>query len=172
MRKDVQTVLVVDDDPDWLEFLSRALGSEYPVLSAANGDDAVRRARSAGPDVIVMDVMMPGGKDGFAAYAELQRNSRTRDIPVIMLTDINRKTDLDFGSEAMNRYLDKAPAAFLEKPVSAVRLLEAVRGALSHGDSMTGRAHEAQRVRSPRCTLGAVPRYSGACGTAALSYLR
>ncbi|MBI3985961.1 MAG: response regulator [Lentisphaerae bacterium] len=135
MRKDVQTVLVVDDDPEWLEFLSKAIGSEYPVLSATNGDDAVRRAQRTCPDVIVMDVMMPGGKDGFAAYSDLQRDSRTCDIPVIMLTDVNRKLGLAFGAEDMNRYLDKAPSVFLEKPVSADRLLDEVRKALHEESS-------------------------------------
>ncbi|MDP2989026.1 MAG: response regulator, partial [Kiritimatiellota bacterium] len=112
----VQSVLVVDDDPEWLNFLVRTLGADYPVLSASNGEDAVRRAQHACPDVIILDVMMPGGKDGFSTYAELQSDPRTRDIPVLMLSEVNRKTDLDFGAEEMNRYLGKAPAAFLEKP--------------------------------------------------------
>ena len=131
----VQTVLVVDDDPEWLTFLSRTIGSQYPVLSAANGEDAVRSARSACPDVIILDVVMPGGRDGFTVFKELQNDPRTQDIPVIMLSEVNRKTDLDFGAENMNRYLDKAPAAFLEKPISAVRLLDTVRDVLRRGGS-------------------------------------
>ena len=129
----VPTILVVDDDPEWLKFLARAIGKEYPVLSATNGEDAVRRAQRACPDVIIMDVMMYGGKDGFSAYAELQRDPSTRDIPVLMLSEVNRKTGLDFGAEEMNRYLGRAPAAFLEKPISAVRLLDEVRKVLDNG---------------------------------------
>ena len=98
-------------------FLSRAIGG-IPGAVGLNGDDAVRRAQCAGPDVIVMDVMMPGGKDGFATYAELQRSQNARH-PVIMLTDVNRKLGMAFGAEELTRHLGKAPAAFLEKPVSA-----------------------------------------------------
>ena len=126
----VQTILVVDDDPEWLDFLSRAVGAEYPVLSATNGEDAVRRAQNACPDAIILDVMMPGGRDGFSTYAELQRDPRTHDIPVLMLSEVNRKTGLDFGAENMNRYLGKAPAVFLEKPISADRFLDEVRRVL------------------------------------------
>lgn len=133
MKKgDARTVLVVDDDPEWLEFLSKAIGSEYPVLCAASGEDAIRRAQSVTPDVIVLDVMMPGGKDGFTTYSELQRDPRTRDIPVLMLTEVNRKTKLAFGAEDMKQYLGKAPAAFLEKPISVDRLLGEIRKALGH----------------------------------------
>ncbi len=131
----VQTVLVVDDDPEWLDFLSRTIGSQYPVLSATNGEDAVRRAQRACPDVIILDVMMSGGKDGFAVFSELQNDPRTQDIPVLMLSEVNQKTDVDFGAEHMNRYLDKAPVAFLKKPISAVRLLDAVRDVLRQGRS-------------------------------------
>ena len=126
----VQTILVVDDDPEWLDFLSRTIGSQYPVLSATNGEDAVRRAQRACPDVIILDVMLYGGKDGFSTYAELQRDPRTQDIPVIMFTEVNRQMSLTFGAEDMDRYLGKAPAAFLEKPISAERLLEKVRDVL------------------------------------------
>ena len=77
----VQTVLVVDDDPEWLDFLSRAIGAQYPVLSATNGEDAVRRAQRACPDVIILDVMLYGGKDGFSTYAELLNDKKiTADI--------------------------------------------------------------------------------------------
>ena len=135
MKNAVQTVLVVDDDPEWLDFLSRTIGSQYPVLTAANGEDAVRRAQHACPDAIILDVMMLGGRDGFTIFAELQNDPRTQDIPVLMLSEINRQTDFDFGVENMNRRLEKAPAAFLEKPISAVRLLDVVRDVLSHGGS-------------------------------------
>ncbi|MBI3985955.1 MAG: response regulator [Lentisphaerae bacterium] len=129
----VRTILVVDDDPEWLDFLVRALGAEYPVLSATNGEDAVRRAQRARPDAIVLDVMMPGGKDGFATYAELQRDPATRDIPVLMLSDVNRKLGLAFDAEELNRHLGKAPAGFLEKPISADRLLNEVKKVLHMG---------------------------------------
>ncbi len=138
IKQDVQTVLVVDDDPEWLDFLARAVGSHYPVLCATNGEDAVRRAQRARPDIIILDVMMYGGKDGFSTYTELQSDPRTRDIPVIMFTEVNRKTGMAFGGKEMNRYLGKAPAAFLEKPISAERLLGEVEKVLAGGKGLRG----------------------------------
>jgi len=126
MKIVMRTVLVVDDDPETLEFTIHALGAGYLVLSATNGEDAVRIAQRENPDVILLDVMMPGGKDGFSTFAELQKDPRTRNIPVLMQTDVNRKTGLGFDAEIMGKHLGKAPAAFLQKPVTAKKLLEEI----------------------------------------------
>ena len=126
MKTTKRTVLIVDDDPEILEFMIATLGPDYSVLSANNGDEAVRIAQREGPDVILLDVMMPGGKDGFSTFAELQKDPRTRNIPVLMQTDVNRKTGLAFDETAMKQYLGKAPAAFLQKPVAAKKLLEEI----------------------------------------------
>ena len=126
MKTTKRTVLIVDDDPEILEFMIATLGPDYSVLSANNGDEAVRIAQREGPDVILLDVMMLGGKDGFSTFAELQKDPRTRNIPVLMQTDVNRKTGLAFDDTAMKQYLGKAPAAFLQKPVAAKKLLEEI----------------------------------------------
>ena len=117
------TVLLVDDDTEWLDRLSYEVGRKYPVLTASNANDALRLASSARPDVIVLDVMMPGGKDGFQVFCDLKREPGTRHIPVVFLTQVNTLSDLDFGSEVVNRYLGDAPAAFLEKPLAASSVL-------------------------------------------------
>ena len=130
MKKEKQTVLAVDDDPEWLDFLSRTIGTEYHVLSASDGEDAVCMARREVPDVIILDVIMAGGKDGFTVFAELRNNPITSKIPVIMFTDANLKSGLSFDSGVMKRQLGKAPAAFLEKSVSPKRLLSAIKKAL------------------------------------------
>ncbi|MEI7902205.1 MAG: response regulator [bacterium] len=129
-NRPVQTILVVDDDLEWMNFLSQVLSAEYTVLSASNGEDAVSRAQHTRPAAIILDVMMPGGRDGFSTYAELQRAPQTQNIPVLMLSEVNRKTGLHFGVETMKHYLGKAPAAFLEKPISAERLLDEVKKVL------------------------------------------
>ncbi len=124
-------VLVVDDDPDGLAAACKALGARYPVLAATSGDDALRTARATVPAVIVLDVMLAGGKDGFTVFRELQRDPVTRDIPVIFLTNIVRSTGLPFDLKAVEKYLTARPAAFLEKPVPAERLLQTVARVLS-----------------------------------------
>ena len=124
MKTATRTVLLVDDDAEILELLTHALGGAYLVLSATNGDDAVRLAQKELPDIILLDVMMPGGKDGFSTFAELQQDPKTRNIPVLMQTDVNRKTGLAFDAKIMGQQLGKAPAAFLQKPVAPKKLLE------------------------------------------------
>ena len=126
MKPATLTVLVVDDDPDILEFLISTLTPCYTVLSATNGDDALRMASQELPAAILLDVMMPGGKDGFSTFADLQKNPRTRSIPVLLQTDINRKTGLAFDTDVLQRQLGKAPAAFLQKPLTSKKLLEEV----------------------------------------------
>jgi len=126
MKSVARSVLVVDDDPEVLEFLIQTLGAGHTMLSATNGEDAVQVAQRERPDLILLDVMMPGGKDGFSVFAELQKDPRTRDIPVLMQTDVNRKTGLAFDAKIMGQHLGKAPAGFLQKPVTARKLLEEV----------------------------------------------
>ncbi len=125
------TVLVVDDDSDELAAACKALGARHPVMAATSGDDALRAARATVPAVIVLDVMLAGGKDGFTVFRELQRDPVTRGIPVIFLTNVARATGLPFGPEAIETYLAARPAAFLEKPVPAERLLQTVARVLS-----------------------------------------
>ncbi len=127
----MESVLIVEDDPDALAADCNALGGRFAVLAATNGEDAVRMARRACPAVIVLDVMLPDGRDGFSVFRDLAAHPATRGIPVVFLTDINRVSGLPFGDESIARYLGRQPFAFLEKPVSANRLLETVRAAVA-----------------------------------------
>ena len=126
----VRRVLVVDDDPEALAFACRALGSAFTVLAATCATDAVRTARESLPDVILLDVIMEGGDNGFAILRELTAEPVTREIPVIFLTSVNEATGLAFGPEELSRYLGREPEAFLEKPVSAEQLIAEVSKAL------------------------------------------
>lgn len=119
----MRTVLVVDDDPDDLAMTCRVLGMRYPVLSARSGEDALRIVQNIRPSIVVLDVMMAGGKDGFSVYHELQIDPATRDIPVLFLTNLNDVTGLPFSPLEVGAYLGREPAGFLEKPVSAEDLL-------------------------------------------------
>ena len=124
-----KTVLAVDDDPEWLAFVCAALGKMHPVLCASSGDDAILNAERTSPALIILDVMMPG-KDGFATFCELKANPKTRSIPVIIFSQINKLTKLEFESMDMSEYLGAEPAAFLEKPITPHRLCEEVELAI------------------------------------------
>ncbi|HTJ42474.1 MAG TPA: CBS domain-containing protein [Kofleriaceae bacterium] len=80
-------VLVVDDDPDIRDQLAEILAEEgYEVITAANGREALERLRDGGrPALILMDLLMPV-MDGWALRAELERDPRTREIPVVLLS--------------------------------------------------------------------------------------
>ncbi|OGV65868.1 MAG: hypothetical protein A2498_10020 [Lentisphaerae bacterium RIFOXYC12_FULL_60_16] len=127
----IHTILVVDDDPEELASTCAVLGARYPVLAATNGKDALNTARMAHPSAIVLDVMMPDGKNGFSVFFELNKDPATHGIPVIFLTHVNQSTGLPFGSAEMEPYLGCRPAAFLEKPVEDAQLLFTVETVLS-----------------------------------------
>ncbi len=79
-------ILVADDEPDILRTISIMLeGEGYDVITATNGEDAVHKARSDNPDLIILDIMMPQ-MDGLEAQGRLKNDASTSNIPVIFLT--------------------------------------------------------------------------------------
>lgn len=85
MSTPLPTILVADDTACNIELANEILGSEYEILVAADGQEALDIALSERPDLILMDVMMPE-MDGFEACRCLKADARTRDIPVIFLS--------------------------------------------------------------------------------------
>ncbi|MDH5662687.1 MAG: response regulator [Elusimicrobiota bacterium] len=79
-------ILIIDDDPDALETMSAILETrDYQVFTALSGSEGIDKAVKEKPDLIIMDVMMPG-LDGFATCKMIKENEETKDIPVILLT--------------------------------------------------------------------------------------
>jgi two-component system phosphate regulon response regulator PhoB len=92
-------ILVVDDEEDILELLRYNLSREgYDVACVSTGEDALRHARETIPDLVVLDLMLPG-LDGFDVYRELKASSRTAHIPIIMLTARSEEADIVTGLE-------------------------------------------------------------------------
>ncbi|QDG49612.1 response regulator [Persicimonas caeni] len=86
------TVLVIDDDPHVHELMRRFLGPRgFHVISAFNGDQGVELARTKRPDVITLDVMMPG-RDGWSVLSNLKAEADLESIPVVMVTMIDDKS--------------------------------------------------------------------------------
>jgi two-component system, OmpR family, alkaline phosphatase synthesis response regulator PhoP len=83
-------VLVVDDEPDVLELLDFKLSGEgFEVVRAANGLEALRKARCEAPSVIVLDLLLPD-LDGIAVYEILRAQPSTRDVPVVVFSALDR----------------------------------------------------------------------------------
>jgi PAS domain S-box-containing protein len=109
----LRTVLVIEDDPGARDLLTRFLTKEgYCVETAAGGEAGLRLARELHPDIITLDVMMPG-MDGWAVLGELKADPELADIPVVMLTIVDDK-NLGYALGA---------ADYLTKPIQRDRLL-------------------------------------------------
>ena len=113
-------VLVVDDDPDMASFLARLLGSEgMDVEIAADGAAALRRVSAAPPDLVLLDVMMPGAS-GFDVCRQLKGDEATALIPVVLVTSLE-------DSESRVRGIEAGADDFLSKPVKREELVARVK---------------------------------------------
>ncbi len=113
-------ILVVDDILPNVKLLEAKLKAEYyDVLTATNGLDALKIAEEEKPDIILLDIMMPG-MDGFEVCEKLKANPKTVHIPVVMVTALTDATDRVHGLEA-------GADDFLSKPVNDVALMARVR---------------------------------------------
>ncbi|MGE0743000.1 MAG: PleD family two-component system response regulator [Hyphomonadaceae bacterium] len=118
-------ILVVDDLEANRRLLEAKLtGEYYDVLMAQRGEEGVQLAKRALPDLILMDVMMPGGIDGYEACRRLKAMPETRHIPVIILTTLDDR-------ENKLRGLQAGAEEFLTKPIDDVQLMARVKSLLS-----------------------------------------
>lgn len=93
------TILVVDDALIQSRLLDQVLSKHYRVILASRGEEALDLAREQAPDLILLDIQMPG-MDGFTVFRALQGDARTRDIPVVFLTARDTELDQVQGLEA------------------------------------------------------------------------
>ena len=113
-------LLIVEDSDDVRRLLRMTFDSvEYAIHEAANGTDAVRIAREILPDVIVMDVTMPGAIDGLRACEIIKSDDRLQSSFVVMVTARGRAQDLERGYAA-------GADAYLVKPFSPMRLTDVI----------------------------------------------
>jgi two-component system, OmpR family, response regulator len=131
-------VLVIDDDQNTVKYLSVALSEHgYGTVSASNGNDGLRKIRQSKPDLIVLDVMMPG-RSGFVLVKQLKMDERLKDIPVLMLSGVGGVLDeweshrgetfespYDTLRDSLRKKIQEmhedgmlSPETFMEKPVS------------------------------------------------------
>lgn len=118
-------ILVVDDLEANRRLLQAKLGADYyEVLTAQRGEEAVQLAKREKPDLILMDVMMPGGIDGYEACRRLKAMPETRHIPVVILTTLDDRDNKLRGLQA-------GAEEFLTKPIDDVQLMARVKSLLS-----------------------------------------
>ncbi len=117
------TVLIVDDSPTETHVIRGIVeGGGYQVITADNGEQGVAEAAESRPDLILMDVVMPG-MNGFQATRQLSRNPETAEIPIIMVSTKNQETDRAWG-------LRQGARDYVVKPVGASELLSKIKTVL------------------------------------------
>lgn len=116
----IQKILIVDDSKTELFHLSDILGKRgYSVRTAENGEEAMRRLEEDKPQLILMDVVMPG-QNGFQLTRSITRDPRFSDVPVIMCTSKNQETDKVWG-------MRQGARDYIVKPVNADELIAKIK---------------------------------------------
>ena len=117
-------ILIVDDSPTEVHVMKTALERHgFQTASAADGAEAIQKAKTMKPDLIFMDVVMPG-VNGFQATRKLTADPETREIPVIMVTSKDQETDRIWG-------MRQGAVDYLVKPVSLDQLIQKAQAALA-----------------------------------------
>lgn len=119
-------ILIVDDSPtETFRFREILTKNGYDVIEASNGADGVTMAQAEQPDLVLMDVVMPG-VNGFQATREISRAEKTKHIPVIIVSTKDQATDRVWGKRQGAR-------DYLTKPVDETMLLDVIQQNLNAG---------------------------------------
>ena len=117
-------ILVIDDEPDVVSYLSAFLEDEgFEVRTASNGPDGLALAQEEAPDLITLDITMPG-MSGIEVLTSLRRDDHLCSIPVVIITGVT-------SFDKLTDYRDvRAPEGFMQKPIDLVQLLSTIEGIL------------------------------------------
>jgi CheY-like chemotaxis protein len=147
---DRRQLLIVEDNEESVIFLSRILEDQgYQCQVARNGMEAISALRQSQPELVLLDIMMPG-KSGIHVFREMKANSDLENIPVIVVTGMSQVTGIDlhtgkeepkqdegdvaahrFGSMLREKTRGLTPDGLIEKPIDPVVLIERIQGLLS-----------------------------------------
>lgn len=142
MKQTKPVILVIDDCAENVEVLGKALDPTYTVLVALNGAEGVRLAAAENPDLILLDIMMPG-MDGFEVCQKLKAVPKTERIPIIFVTAKIREEDEERG-------LELGAVDYIMKPISLPILKARVKIHIElkrRGDALMDLAQEGQRAK-------------------------
>ncbi|MCB1754436.1 MAG: response regulator [Gammaproteobacteria bacterium] len=120
----MRSILIVDDSPTEVHvFQSMLEHNGFRVETAADGETGIRMAQEIQPDLILMDIVMPG-INGFQATRKLHRDEKTSGIPIVIVTTKDQETDRIWG-------LRQGARGYIVKPVSEKELVRCVESALA-----------------------------------------
>ena len=115
----IKRILIVDDSPTERHVLNDLLTKAgFEVVASDSGEDAIHKSKQAKPDLILMDVVMPG-LNGFQATRAISRDPETKSIPIILCTSKSQETDKIWG-------MRQGARDYIVKPVNRDELLEKI----------------------------------------------
>ena len=125
---DKKKILLVDDDPDFVNAVKMVLeNADYEVVVAYDGDECLEKVGDFAPDLIILDVMMPG-KDGYEVCDDLKARDDTADTPIILLTAVASRVSTSKYTHRMG--MTTAADDYIPKPVQPNELLQRVKDQL------------------------------------------
>jgi CheY-like chemotaxis protein len=120
----MKKILIVDDQIQIRKLVEVTLGAnDYSIFQATNGQEAIKIAKSKRPDLIIMDIMMPGGIDGIEATKIIKNDPDTNHCKIIILSGRGLKADRERG-------LDAGAEDYISKPFSPLHLIKKVESVL------------------------------------------
>ncbi len=119
----MHTIVVVDDHADIRRLLSVTLGKQYQIIEADSAASALDAIKNHSPQIVLLDVMMPGGADGLEVLSTLKSNPATRHIKVAMVSARGQTSDA-------NAATDRGADAYFIKPFSPLQIANWVRNQL------------------------------------------
>ena len=118
-------IIIIDDDPDFVEAAKAILESKsYTVVAAYDKNEGMEKINSEKPDLILLDIMMKKLDDGFTLCYKLKHDPELKEIPVLAISAITKETGLKFSSETDGEYFEADD--YIEKPIKADDLLERI----------------------------------------------
>ena len=125
----MKIILVVDDEKDIVQLIRYNLEREgFKVESASDGNEALKKANETKPDLILLDIMLPG-KDGYEVMKSLNQNEKTLNVPVIFLTAKSAEFDEVLG-------LELGADDYIVKPISPRKLISRIRAVLRRSEGV------------------------------------
>ncbi|MFW5991271.1 MAG: response regulator transcription factor [Candidatus Nanoarchaeia archaeon] len=118
-------ILIVDDEEQIIELIKVMLGDEYEYVEAVNGAEAIEKAKTEQPDLILLDIMLPD-MDGYQVCQRLRQDNKTKDIVIAMVSAKKEDHDILQG-------IDVGAIAYITKPFDGFELSEKVKELLEVG---------------------------------------